>query len=363
MSVAAAAGDALKRRCSSSAAPTPSSCWPAPTSTTPCARGHRPRAEQRPVVHRRQALHRVDEVADEFESRFIESMDARVVGDPFVPETKMGRCGARPSTTSSRPGRGRAEAGAAFHTVPRMPEGPAACSRPTVPRRRLAERAIAKEEMFGPVAMVFRVRDARCRNRRRQRLELRARREHLGAPTRRRARNPGGERGRRGLRQRPGRLRSPRCPSAASSDRATGASSRRGGLREFGNAKTVYVGVDGYFDLSRPRRHHAAAARGGGGHGRGVRRRPRQSHRQPPRRSGPAACSRRPATRWPPSSAATPARSSSPRVAPSRPIWLFWGPPRRPARPGVRRCSSSAVEHPAVREAARAAAKAGLDPA
>ena len=47
------------------------------------------------------------------------------------------------------------------------------------------------------------------------------------------------------------------------------------------------------------------------------------------RPSGPAGCSRRRVTRWPPSSAAIPARSSSPRAAPSRPTWPSSGPPRR----------------------------------
>ena len=58
-----------------------------------------------------------------------------------------------------------------------------------------------------------------------------------------------------------------------------------------------------------------------------------------------------------------PARSSSPRVAPSRPTWLSSGLCRGGAATtrGESVLLSSAVEHPAVLESCRAAAKSGLD--
>ena len=76
------------------------------------------------------------------------------------------------------------------------------------------------------------------------------------------------------------------------------------------------------------------------------------------RPSGRGGCSRRPATRWRPSSAATPATSSSPPGGPSRPTSpcsARGGRRCAPAGEAVVLCS--AVEHPAVRESARAAGR------
>ena len=52
--------------------------------------GQGARRQQRAVVHRRQALHRADAVAERFERGFTEQMRALKVGDPLDPATEVG---------------------------------------------------------------------------------------------------------------------------------------------------------------------------------------------------------------------------------------------------------------------------------
>ena len=133
-------------------------------------------------------------------------------------------------------------AGATLLTGGEPLDGPGNFYAPTVLADIPRGRAGVREEMFGPVAAVFRVRDVDEAIRLANDTPLRPRRAASGRTTR-----PSSERfidehrGRPGLRQRDGRLRSARCRSAASSTPATAASSACYGIREFVNVKTVYV--------------------------------------------------------------------------------------------------------------------------
>ena len=313
----------------------------------------------------------VDAVADEFESRFIESMDALVVGDPFDPATNIGPDRERGAAgRARRPGGGGACAqGATVHNGAPIPDGDGWWFAPTVLSGVTTDMPIAKVEMFGPVAMVIRVPDvdaaiaaandtsfglgssvwgsdeaeiAQCVE------GIEAGAVFVNAMVASMPELPFGGIKRSGY----GRELSESASRSSPTPRPSTSLDRHRRLT-----------APASHDLPRPRRHHAAAARGGSGHGRRCTTASSATRPAATRRpSGPGACSRRPATRWPPSSAATPATSSSPPAAPSRPTWPFWGRPRRPGRTrGEAVLLSSAVEHPAVREAARAAAKAGLD--
>jgi succinate-semialdehyde dehydrogenase/glutarate-semialdehyde dehydrogenase len=102
----------------------------------------------------------VEPVADEFLRRFTEAMAALVVGDPFDPATDVG-----PIVTEAQ----RAELlgqieearrqGATVHPGPPIPEGDGWYLAPTVLSGITADMPVAQEELFGPVAMVQRVPD------------------------------------------------------------------------------------------------------------------------------------------------------------------------------------------------------------
>ena len=101
----------------------------------------------------------VEAVADEFLRRFIEAMDALVVGDPFDPATQVG-----PIVTEAQ----RAELmgqiqearsqGAVVHGGTPL-DGPGWYLKPTVLSGVTADMPVAQEEIFGPVAIVERVPD------------------------------------------------------------------------------------------------------------------------------------------------------------------------------------------------------------
>ena len=123
----------------------------------------------------------VDAVADEFESRFIESMDSLVVGDPFDPATNIG-----PIVTETARDElvGQVEQaleeGATVHDGAPLPEGDGWWFAPTVLVGVTTDMPIAKVEMFGPVAMVHPCPRCRRRHRRRQRHLVRAGLERVG---------------------------------------------------------------------------------------------------------------------------------------------------------------------------------------
>jgi succinate-semialdehyde dehydrogenase/glutarate-semialdehyde dehydrogenase len=97
----------------------------------------------------------VEPVADEFLRRFTEAMDALVVGDPFDPATDIG-----PIVTETQ----RAELieqvedavgeGATVHRGDRTLDGPGWYFPPTVLSGVTPDMRVAQQELFGPVAMV-----------------------------------------------------------------------------------------------------------------------------------------------------------------------------------------------------------------
>jgi succinate-semialdehyde dehydrogenase/glutarate-semialdehyde dehydrogenase len=102
----------------------------------------------------------VDKVADEFLARFTEAMDALVVGDPFEPATDIG-----PIVTEvqrdelvAQVEAARAQ-GATVHASAKIPDGDGWYFAPTVVSGVTMDMAVAKEEIFGPVALVLRVSD------------------------------------------------------------------------------------------------------------------------------------------------------------------------------------------------------------
>jgi succinate-semialdehyde dehydrogenase/glutarate-semialdehyde dehydrogenase len=102
----------------------------------------------------------VEPVADEFLRRFTDAMDALVVGDPFDPATDIG-----PIVTEAQ----RAELvgqvedalgeGATVHNGSRNLDGPGWYFPPTVLSGVTPDMRVAQQEIFGPVAMVERVPD------------------------------------------------------------------------------------------------------------------------------------------------------------------------------------------------------------
>jgi succinate-semialdehyde dehydrogenase / glutarate-semialdehyde dehydrogenase len=161
MSVAAAAGDALKKTVlelggSDPFIVLPSADLGAAVRTAVTARvqnnGQSCIAAKRFIV--------VDGVADEFESRFIEAMSELVVGDPFDPATNVG-----PIVSEAQRDElvGQVEEavrqGAIVHTGAPLPEGDGWWFAPTVLSGITTDMDVAREEIFGPVAMVLRVPD------------------------------------------------------------------------------------------------------------------------------------------------------------------------------------------------------------
>jgi succinate-semialdehyde dehydrogenase / glutarate-semialdehyde dehydrogenase len=99
-------------------------------------------------------------VADEFERRFVESMAALRVGDPMDQETDMGPL-ATPQIREDVDGQVKksVEAGARVLTGGKPMEGPGNFYPPTVITDIPNESPAYKEEIFGPVASLFRVKD------------------------------------------------------------------------------------------------------------------------------------------------------------------------------------------------------------
>ncbi len=99
-------------------------------------------------------------VADEFVPRFTAAMDALVVGDPFDPATAVGPI---VSEAQREELRGQVEAarsqGATVHAGAKLPDGDGWWFAPTVLTGVTSDMPIAREEIFGPVAMVITVPD------------------------------------------------------------------------------------------------------------------------------------------------------------------------------------------------------------
>ncbi len=102
----------------------------------------------------------VGDVSDEFLARFTAEMEALVVGDPFDPATNVG-----PIVTEAQRNElvGQVEAarhqGATVHAGAAIPDGDGWWFAPTVLSGVTTDMAVAREEIFGPVAMVLSVPD------------------------------------------------------------------------------------------------------------------------------------------------------------------------------------------------------------
>jgi succinate-semialdehyde dehydrogenase/glutarate-semialdehyde dehydrogenase len=101
-----------------------------------------------------------EEIADEFERRFVESMAALKVGDPMSEDTDMGPL-ATPQMLEDVAGQVRksVEAGARVLTGGKPVDGPGNFYPPTVITDIPKESPAYREEIFGPVASLFRVGD------------------------------------------------------------------------------------------------------------------------------------------------------------------------------------------------------------
>ncbi len=303
----------------------------------------------------------VDEVADEFESRFIESMDALVVGDPFDPATNIGPIVSEAQRDelvgqvedALQPGR---------HGPQRRhdPRGRRLVVRPDRPQRRHDRHADRQGRDVRSRRHGHPRPRCRRRHRRRQRHAASGSARACGAPTRTRSRSAW-----RGSRPAPCSSTPwwppcPSCPSAASSARATGASSRPSASRSSPTPRpsTWRDGLT-YLDhaATTPLRPEVAAAMAAASAG--VLGNPTGSH-------PPAQRARRLLEEARDEVAAFLGRDPGEIVFTSggtESANLALLGPAEAARQdrGEAVLLSSAVEHPAVREAARAAAKAGLD--
>jgi succinate-semialdehyde dehydrogenase / glutarate-semialdehyde dehydrogenase len=102
----------------------------------------------------------VEPIADEFIERFIEAMNALVVGDPLNPATQVG-----PIVTEAQRDQLVAQVedarsqGATAHVRPGTSEGPGWYFAPTVLTGVTPDMRVATQEVFGPVALVERVPD------------------------------------------------------------------------------------------------------------------------------------------------------------------------------------------------------------
>ncbi|MEI9997991.1 MAG: NAD-dependent succinate-semialdehyde dehydrogenase [Verrucomicrobiota bacterium] len=109
-------------------------------------------AAKRFIVH--------DEIYEKFEALFVDSVSRLRVGDPFEPGTDVGPLAqARAIETLEAQVRAGVEAGARVLIGGRRREGPGFFFEPTVLAGVPADGPFAREELFGPVAMLFRARN------------------------------------------------------------------------------------------------------------------------------------------------------------------------------------------------------------
>jgi len=102
-----------------------------------------------------------DAVADEFVRKFVERFQALRVGDPMVETTEVGPLVNESSVSEiDRQVHALVAAGAKVLVGGKRLEQPGYYYAPTIVANVPPQSAVAREEIFGPVAMVFRVRDA-----------------------------------------------------------------------------------------------------------------------------------------------------------------------------------------------------------
>jgi succinate-semialdehyde dehydrogenase/glutarate-semialdehyde dehydrogenase len=109
-------------------------------------------AAKRFIVH--------EAVYDEFERRFVEEMRALKVGDPMDPETQIGPLATEAIRDEvAEQVRSSVEMGARLLTGGRAPDGPGWFYEPTALADVPEDSPAYREEVFGPVALLFRVPD------------------------------------------------------------------------------------------------------------------------------------------------------------------------------------------------------------
>ena len=101
----------------------------------------------------------VEPVADEFLARFTAAMDALVVGDPFDPATEVGPIVSEAQRASCWARSTRPAARGRRCTAARRSTDPGWYFAPTVLSGVTPDMPVAQEELFGPVAIVERVPD------------------------------------------------------------------------------------------------------------------------------------------------------------------------------------------------------------
>jgi succinate-semialdehyde dehydrogenase/glutarate-semialdehyde dehydrogenase len=101
-----------------------------------------------------------DAVHDEFLARFTSAMAGLTVGDPFDPATDVGPIVSKAQRDELvAQVEAAREQGATVHAGAALPDGPGWWFAPTVLSGLTTDMAVSQVEMFGPTAMVFRVRD------------------------------------------------------------------------------------------------------------------------------------------------------------------------------------------------------------
>lgn len=101
-----------------------------------------------------------EQVADEFERLVVRKLESLVVGDPMDERTEIGPLSSLEAVkTIEQQVQDIVAAGARVLTGGRRPDGPGAFYPPTAITEVPVEAPIAKEEFFGPVALIFRARD------------------------------------------------------------------------------------------------------------------------------------------------------------------------------------------------------------
>jgi len=100
-------------------------------------------------------------IYSDFEKRFVERMEALRVGDPMKPETEVGPLATPKIREDLHEQVTRAQReGARLLTGGRIIDGPGNYYAPTVLADIARDSSVYREELFGPVAMLFRARDA-----------------------------------------------------------------------------------------------------------------------------------------------------------------------------------------------------------
>ena len=240
-------------------------------------RGDGPHPERRPVVHRRQAVHRGRAGLRGVLRAILPAMAALSVGDPLDPATDVGplNSAAQRDEVAAQVDDAKAK-GAVVGCGGRVPVGPGFYYPPTVLSGVTPAMRVGTEEVFGPVALVEPAPGPRRGDRPGQ-CDASTGSGRACGPTTSASAAPGRrDRGRPGLRQRHGRL-DPRdalrrassapataasCPSSGSRSSATPS---RCGWREVARAGRHRAPSAGH--LPGPRLDQPAAPRGGRGDG------------------------------------------------------------------------------------------------